>query len=150
MYVAEISPARLRGRLVAVTQLNIVLGILVAFFSNYWIAGLGLGEVEWRWMLGVVAIPAAAFFLLLFLTPQSPRWLVARGRADEAAAGLARLGSDPAVVQAEVQEIRRSLDLEHHSLGESLFKPAYRRPVLRPVLTLSRQTANPRDCRPQY
>jgi sugar porter (SP) family MFS transporter len=130
MYVAEISPAHLRGRLVAVTQLNIVLGILVAFFSNYWIARLGLGEGEWRWMLGVVAVPAAAFFLLLFLTPQSPRWLVARGRADEAAAVLARLGSDPAGVEAEVQEIRRSLDLEHHALGESLFRPAYRRPVL--------------------
>ncbi len=130
MYVAEISPARLRGRLVAVTQLNIVLGILVAFFSNYWIASLGLGEGEWRWMLGVVAVPAAAFFLLLFLTPQSPRWLVAHGRGDEAAAVLARLGSAPAAVTAEVQEIRRSLDLEHHSLAESLFQPAYRRPVL--------------------
>jgi MFS family permease len=92
MYVAETS-SRLRGRLVAVTQLNIVLGILVAFFSNYWIAGLGLGQDEWRWMLGVVAIPAAAFFLLLFLTPQSPRWLAAHGRADEAAAVLARLGA---------------------------------------------------------
>jgi MFS transporter, SP family, xylose:H+ symportor len=130
MYVAEIAPARLRGRLVAVTQLNIVLGILVAFFSNYWIASLGLGEPEWRWMLGVLAIPAAAFFLLLFLTPQSPRWLVAHGRADEAAAVLARLGSDPATVSAEVEDIRRSLDLEHHRLAESLFQPAYRRPVL--------------------
>jgi SP family xylose:H+ symportor-like MFS transporter len=130
MYVAEISPARLRGRLVAVTQLNIVLGILVAFFSNYWIAGLGLGAAEWRWMLGVVAVPAAAFFFLLFLTPQSPRWLVAHGRADEAEAVLVRLGSDPAAVEAEVLEIRKSLDLEHHSLAESLFQPAYRRPVL--------------------
>jgi sugar porter (SP) family MFS transporter len=130
MYIAEVSPARLRGRLVAVTQLNIVLGILVAFFSNYWIASLGLGDAEWRWMLGVVAIPAAAFFLLLFLTPQSPRWLVAHGRPDEAEAVLARLGSDPTAVAAEVQEIRRSLDLEHHSLAESLFQPAYRQPVL--------------------
>jgi sugar porter (SP) family MFS transporter len=130
MYVAEISPARLRGRLVAVTQLNIVLGILAAFFSNYWLSGLGLGETEWRWMFGVEAIPAAAFFFLLFLTPQSPRWLVARGRADEAAAVLARMGSDAAAVEAEVQAIRRSLDLEHHSLAESLFQRAYRRPVL--------------------
>jgi sugar porter (SP) family MFS transporter len=81
-------------------------------------------------MLGIVAFPAAVFFLLLFLTPQSPRWLVAHGRADEAAAVLARLGSDPAAVETEVLEIRRSLDLEHHSLAESLFQPAYRRPVL--------------------
>jgi MFS transporter, SP family, xylose:H+ symportor len=130
MYVAEISPARLRGRLVAVTQLNIVLGILAAFFSNYWIAALGLGEAEWRWMFGVEALPAAAFFLLLFLTPQSPRWLVAHGRADEAATVLARMGSDAATVGAEVLEIRRSLDIEHHSLAEPLFQRAYRRPVL--------------------
>jgi SP family xylose:H+ symportor-like MFS transporter len=130
LYVAEISPARLRGRLVAVTQLNIVLGILAAFFSNYWIAGFRLGEAEWRWMFGIEGLPAAAFFLLLFLTPQSPRWLVARGRADEAAAVLARMGGDVAAVEAEVREIRRSLDLEHHRLAESLFEPAYRRPVL--------------------
>jgi SP family xylose:H+ symportor-like MFS transporter len=130
MYVAEISPARLRGRLVAVTQLNIVLGILAAFFSNYWIAGFRLGEAEWRWMFGVEGLPAAAFFLLLFLTPQSPRWLVGRGRADEAAAVLARMGGDAAAVEVEVREIRRSLDLEHHRLAESLFEPAYRRPVL--------------------
>jgi sugar porter (SP) family MFS transporter len=130
MYIAEISPARLRGRLVAVTQLNIVLGILAAFFSNYRIAGLGLGGTEWRWMLGVVAFPAATFFFLLFLTPQSPRWLVARGRADEARAVLARMGNDAAAVETEVREIRSSLDLEHHSLAEPLFQRAYRRPVL--------------------
>jgi hypothetical protein len=130
MYIAEISPARLRGRLVAVTQFNIVLGILLAFFSNYLIAGRGLGEVEWRWMFGVEAFPAAAFFLLLFLTPQSPRWLVARGREDEARAVLARLGSDPAEAEAEVRSIRDSLDLEHHRLAEPLFRRAYRGPVL--------------------
>jgi MFS transporter, SP family, xylose:H+ symportor len=130
MYIAEISPARLRGRLVAITQLNIVLGILLAFFSNYLIAGRGLGEVEWRWMFGVEAFPAAAFFLLLFLTPQSPRWLVARGREDEARAVLARLGSDPAEAEAEVRSIRDSLDLEHHRLAEPLFRRAYRGPVL--------------------
>ena len=130
MYIAEISPARLRGRLVAVTQLNIVLGILAAFFSNYWLAGLGLGAAEWRWMFGVEAFPAAAFFLLLFLTPQSPRWLVARGRTDEARAVLTRMGSDAAAVEAELGEIRSSLDLEHHSLAEPLFQRAYRRPVL--------------------
>jgi SP family xylose:H+ symportor-like MFS transporter len=130
MYIAEISPARLRGRLVAITQLNIVLGILAAFFSNYWLAGLGLGGAEWRWMFGVEAFPAAAFFLLLFLTPQSPRWLVVRGRTDEAGAVLTRMGSDAAAVETELREIRSSLDLEHHSLAEPLFQRAYRRPVL--------------------
>jgi MFS family permease len=72
MYIAELSPARYRGRLVAVTQFNIVLGILLAFFSNYFIAGMDLGAIDWRWMFGVEAIPAFAFFLLLFLVPRSP------------------------------------------------------------------------------
>jgi sugar porter (SP) family MFS transporter len=130
MYIAEISPARLRGRLVAVTQLNIVLGILAAFFSNYWLAGQGLGAAEWRWMLGVVAFPAAAFFFLLFLTPQSPRWLVARGRTEEARVVLTRLGGDAAAVETELADIRSSLDLEHHTLVEPLFQRAYRRPIL--------------------
>ena len=86
MYIAEISPARYRGRLVAVTQFNIVLGILVAYFSNYLIAQLDLGAMEWRWMFGIEALPAAVFFFLLFLTPFSPRWLVAQGRTLEARA----------------------------------------------------------------
>jgi SP family xylose:H+ symportor-like MFS transporter len=130
MYIAEISPARLRGRLVAVTQLNIVLGILAAFFSNYSVAGLGLGQAQWRWMFGVEAFPAAAFFVLLFLTPQSPRWLVARDHTDEARHVLGRMGSDPAAIETELRDIRASLDLEHHSLAEPLFQRAYRRPVL--------------------
>jgi sugar porter (SP) family MFS transporter len=130
MYIAEISPAPLRGRLVAVSQFNIVLGILLAFFSNYVLAGMGLGAAEWRWMFAVEAFPAAAFFFLLFLTPQSPRWLVARGRADEARQVLARMGGEAASVEAEVRAIQASLDLEHHALGESVFRPAYRRPVL--------------------
>ena len=66
MYIAEISPARFRGRLVAITQFNIVLGMLVAYMSNYVIAQLELGNAEWRMMFGVEALPAALFFLLLF------------------------------------------------------------------------------------
>ena len=84
MYIAEISPALYRGRLVAITQFNIVFGILLAFLSNYVIASLDLGDNEWRWMFGVMVVPSAVFFLLLFLTPNSPRWLVARGRVGEA------------------------------------------------------------------
>jgi MFS family permease len=74
MYIAEISPGYLRGRLVAVSQFNIVAGILAAFVSNYMF--VGLGENNWRWMFGVQAFPAALFFLLLFMVPDSPRWLV--------------------------------------------------------------------------
>ena len=79
MYIAEISPARYRGRLVAVAQLNIVFGIVLAYFSNYIISGLDLGALEWRWMFGVEALPAGLFFVVLFFNPRSPRWLVVQG-----------------------------------------------------------------------
>jgi SP family xylose:H+ symportor-like MFS transporter len=130
MYIAEISPAALRGRLVAVTQFNIVLGILLAFFSNYVIAGLGLGASDWRWMFGVEAFPAAAFFFLLLPTPASPRWLMARRRKDEARAVLARLGTDEGDVDGEIAAIQGSLDLEHHRIEEPFFQRAYRAPIL--------------------
>src|SRR2546429_449228 len=78
MYIAEIAPARWRGRLVGVFQFNIVFGILAAYFSNYVIGQIGFGAQEWRWELGVSAIPAALFFLMLFGVPRSPRWLVAK------------------------------------------------------------------------
>lgn len=130
MYIAEISPARVRGRLVAVTQFNIVLGILLAFFSNLVVARLDLGPTEWRWMFGVEAVPAALFFFLLFLTPRSPRWLVSQGRLDEAHAVLSRLGTDSGSVDQAIHDIRESLDLEHHSLQEPFFQPKYRTPIL--------------------
>jgi sugar porter (SP) family MFS transporter len=130
MYIAEIAPASLRGRLVALTQFNIVLGILLAFVSNYVIAGLGLGEADWRLMVGVSAVPSAGFFALLFLTPESPRWLVARGREAEARAVMSRLGVASPAVEREIAAIRGSLDLEHHSLEEPFFQRAYRQPIL--------------------
>src|SRR5438874_13268053 len=84
MYIAEIAPAKWRGRLVGVFQFNIVFGILAAYFSNYVIGQIGLGAQEWRWELGVSAIPAALFFLMLFGVPRSPRWLVAKHRVEGA------------------------------------------------------------------
>jgi sugar porter (SP) family MFS transporter len=134
MYIAEISPAKYRGRLVAVTQFNIVLGILLAFFSNYLIAQLNLGSVEWRWMFAVEAFPAAAFFFLLFLNPLSPRWLVAKNRIEEAKIVLDRCGSDTGDVDAEIKEIQLSLDIEHHSLQEPFFCKKYLKPILLAVL----------------
>lgn len=128
MYIAEIAPARLRGRLVAVMQFNIVLGILLAFFSNYVIAQLDLGQTEWRWMFGVEAVPAVVFWGLLFFVPRSPRWLMAQGRSDEARAVLLQLGHER--VDQELGEIRNSLDLEHHSLNEPFFSGRYRTPIL--------------------
>ena len=129
LYIAEISPARFRGRLVAAQQLNIVLGILVAFLSNYLIAQMNLGAAEWRWMLGIQVVPSALFFFLLFPTPESPRWLMARSRVDEARAVLSKIGVDGSGIDEELADIQRSLDLEHHEQGDSLFQAKYQRPI---------------------
>ncbi len=130
MYIAEISPARYRGRLVAITQFNIVLGILLAYLSNYVISGLHLGDNECRWMFGVQAFPAVVFFLLLFFTPQSPRWLVAKGRVDEARAVLQQCGTDTDSVDDQIAEIQKSLDMEHHTLREPFYCAKYMKPIL--------------------
>nr|WP_179640717.1 sugar porter family MFS transporter [Edaphobacter lichenicola] len=106
MYIAEIAPADLRGRLVAMFQINIVIGILLAYFSNYLVGLRGLGATEWRWELGVTAIPAAAFLLALIAIPESPRWLVKRNRRDEALAILQRIGeADPAAQIARMDAL---------------------------------------------
>jgi SP family xylose:H+ symportor-like MFS transporter len=130
MYIAELSPAKYRGRLVAITQFNIVLGILLAYLSNYVIGSLHLGPNESRWMFGVMAAPSAVFFGLLFLTPQSPRWLVARGRVTEARAVFEKCGTDTGSLDDEIQEIQASLDLQHHRLEEPFFCRKYRKPIM--------------------
>ena len=129
MYIAEISPAKFRGRLVAVTQFNIVFGILLAFFSNYVIAQLELGEGAWRWMFGVEAIPAIGFFFLLFSTPKSPRWLIAQGHIEQARIVFEQLGTDAHRTEDEIRAIEQSLDLDHHSLKEPFFRRSYRQPI---------------------
>ncbi len=130
MYIAEISPARLRGRLVAVAQLNIVFGMLIAYLSNYIIAGLDLGSFEWRWMFGVEAIPAALFFLFLFTTPRSPRWLISESRIDEARQVLLKCGTDTGIIDTIVAEIKESLMLDKHSIKEPFFTRKYRTPIM--------------------
>ncbi len=120
MYIAEIAPARLRGRLVAVAQFNIVCGIMVAFFSNYLLVN---AANNWRWMFGVMAVPAGLFFLLLFFVPESPRWLVKKARVAEARAVLQTVGA--ADVEAELGDIVNSLKGEAGSGVTKLFQKKY-------------------------
>jgi MFS transporter, SP family, arabinose:H+ symporter len=126
MYIAEISPAKWRGRLVGFFQFNIVFGILLAYFSNFVIGSLQLASAEWRWKLGVSAIPAAAFFLMLFTIPRSPRWLVKKRRIDEARDVLKQIGEEN--YEQELQEIITSIDAEH-SGHDHLFSWKYRLPI---------------------
>ncbi len=127
MYIAEISPPKYRGRLVAITQFNIVLGILAAYMSNYGVALMSYGAIEWRVMFGIEALPAAAFFLLMFATPRSPRWLVAQGRSAAAAKVLELVGA--ADVPRELREIEESLAETAESAKERLLQWKYHRPV---------------------
>lgn len=92
-YLAEIAPAQVRGKLVGVFQLNIVVGILVAYFSNYIIGLLDLGPQEWRWKFGVTTVPSVALAAMLYAIPNSPRWLAVKGRIDEARAVLGQMGN---------------------------------------------------------
>jgi SP family xylose:H+ symportor-like MFS transporter len=131
MYIAEIAPARLRGRLVAVSQFNIVSGILLAYLSNYLIAW-GFESQAWRLMLGIQIVPSAIFFGLLYFIPESPRWLAKQGRFDEARGVLARVGE--AEVDTHIQGIRDSLEIHTADAGESLFSWTYRLPILYAVL----------------
>ena len=128
IYIAEISPATSRGRLVALFQFNIVFGILLAFLSNYIIGALNLGNLEWRWMFGVEAVPAAAFFLLLLGNPRSPRWLMTQGCADGARTVLQRVGIED--VEGEIRAIQQSIDLDHHRVKEPFFQRMYFKPIM--------------------
>ena len=104
VYIAEIVPAKSRGFLVGLFQFNIVFGILLAYLSNYLVGQIVHTPDAWRWKLGLAAVPSSLFFLLLFAIGQSPRWLVAKGRIDDAVAGLKKLGiTDTGAAIAEFQ-----------------------------------------------
>jgi SP family xylose:H+ symportor-like MFS transporter len=130
MYIAEITPARLRGRMVAIVQVNVVTGMLIAYLSNYTIASIELGQVEWRWMFGVEAIPAFLFFVLLFFIPLSPRWLIAKGRENQAALVLEKCGTDNGNVEDEIAEIRNSLDMQSDHRKERFFSGKFAKPIM--------------------
>jgi sugar porter (SP) family MFS transporter len=130
MYIAEISPAKFRGRLVAVAQLNIVFGIMIAYFTNFIIAGMNLGDIEWRWMLIIETVPAAFFFLFLFATPRSPRWLIAKNLVGEARTVLEKCGTDSGDIEKEIIDIQNSLSSDKQKKREPLFIKKYKKPIL--------------------
>ena len=137
MYIAEISPPGLRGRMVSINQLNIVIGISVAFFTNYlilklgqsgaeWAVAMNLGQWNWRWMLGLEALPAVIYFFCLMLVPESPRWLVMQGRQQEALDILTKsCGATQAAAQiGDIQNsVTRVSGRSGSRLGELFEKP---------------------------
>jgi len=137
MYIAEISAPEVRGRMVSFNQLNIVIGISAAYFSNFlilhlgqsdlaWAEALRLGEWNWRWMLGVEALPAIFYFIALFFVPESPRWLVMRGRESESLEILAR-ATGPDRAAAAIADVKAMLRAEAGAAQgtlRELFAPA--------------------------
>ncbi|WP_332024938.1 sugar porter family MFS transporter [Kaistella sp.] len=123
-YISEIAPAKDRGRLVSLYQFNIVLGILVAFFSNYLLSGIG--DNDWRWMLGVQAIPATIYTLFVFTIPESPRWLISQSRVEEARKVMKVISpdQDSDLLTAQMEE-------DHADAPkENIFMKKYRFPLM--------------------
>jgi MFS family permease len=144
MYIAEMAPPKLRGRMVSLAQLNIVIGISAAFFSNYlilllgqsdaaWAAALQLDEWGWRWMLGVEALPAMVYFFALLAVPESPRWLAMQGRDDEAVDVLARVGGRDQAIQ-DLGAVKGAIEAEK-KLGKAKLGALFHR-SMRLVLTI--------------
>lgn len=124
-YVSEISPAKDRGRLVALYQFNIVFGILIAFLSNYLLSDIG--ENSWRWMLGVEAFPAFVYTVLVFTVPKSPRWLISKGQKEQALTILKQINPEE-----NPEELIHKIESENqtHSKGEHIFMKKYRFPLI--------------------
>ena len=144
MYIAEIAPAEIRGRMVSFNQLNIVIGISAAFFSNYliltlgqsdlaWAESLRFGDWSWRWMLGVETVPAILYFFALIVVPESPRWLAMQGREDKALQVLEKV-SGPEQAARDLRAVHDSLEAEAELGGVSL--KALFHPSMKLVLTI--------------
>lgn len=144
MYIAEIAPPKVRGRMVSFNQLNIVIGISAAFFSNYliltlgqsdhaWVESLRLADWNWRWMLGIETLPAVLYFFALLFVPESPRWLALRRRESEALEVLEKVsGAEQAA--ADLQAVHESIEAEAELGGISL--KALFHPSMKLVLTI--------------
>lgn len=127
VYIAELAPAKWRGRLVGLFQVNVVFGVLFAYISNWWIARLGLGLMEWRWQLGIAAVPAILFTVLLYTIPQSSRFLITQNSLEDALAVLKMMGTeDP---ERELSDIRSSLHSERLEKSQPLFQWSLRLPI---------------------
>jgi len=126
-YVSEIAPAKDRGRLVALYQFNIVLGILIAFLSNYLLSNIG--ENAWRWMIGVEAFPALIYTFMVLTVPKSPRWLLLKGRDEEAKKILHQMNSDASIDEI-VEEIQQHQNDMKEKGKENIFMKKYRFPLI--------------------
>jgi MFS transporter, SP family, arabinose:H+ symporter len=124
MYIAEISPAKIRGRMTALFQFNVISGILMAFVSNFLLRDAG--SEPWRWMLGVAAIPAMIYFSLLFIVPESPRFLIRIGQTVKARTILERI--EVSSVDEEIEEIKLSVD-QVSTNKQTLFSHIYFKPI---------------------
>ena len=144
MYIAEMAPAAIRGRMVSFNQLNIVIGISAAFFTNYliltlgqsdvaWAESLRLGEWSWRWMLGIETLPAVLYFFALLIVPESPRWLAMQERDDDALEVLERVGGAEQA-RKDLQAVKDSIVAEAELGGMSL--KALFHPSMKLVLTI--------------
>ncbi len=127
VYIAELAPAKWRGRLVATFQFNVVFGIMLAYISNFLIRTMHLGAAEWRIQVGIATLPAIAFLILLFGIPRSPRWSASRDHIDEALEVLKTMGDpDP---EAELADIKAAIAQEHATAHEPVFQWKYRYPL---------------------
>lgn len=143
MYIAEIAPAERRGQLVSFNQLNIVIGISVAFFTNYlilkwgssgasWAVSLGMDKWNWRWMLGLEVLPAVLYFLGLFIVPRSPRWLMIHNKKEEALEVMELVVSEQEA-QEQIQIVEQSISDDkdkEKSRFSDLFKKSMRRVIV--------------------
>lgn len=129
IYVAEISPAKYRGRLVILFQYNVCLGILLAYFSNAFIGSFEMDklQLEWRIMFGAECLPALLFFVMLFTIPESPRWLISRERFAEAREVLVAVGEQS--IEQEMADIKASLHVDEHHVKDRLFQKKYWYPI---------------------
>ncbi|MES2805268.1 MAG: sugar porter family MFS transporter [Bacteroidota bacterium] len=127
IYISEISTPQNRGKLGTLFQFNIVFGILIAFFSNYLFEGVG-GENDWRWMIGIVALPAFIYSIIVLQIPDSPRWLILKKRDDAAGIKVLEMIYSKEEALESFHEIKK--DLNETSVKESIFSKKYKLPII--------------------